>query len=376
MQAIKSLATLADLPISQFLAEFWQKKPLLCRQTFPQFVSPLSPEELAGFSLEEEVHSRLVVEKPGNKWEVKHGPFKEKVFSKLPASKWTLLVQHVDVLNEEVNALLSAFRFIPNWRLDDIMISYAADQGSVGPHFDYYDVFLLQAAGKRRWKIGQRCDSNTPLLPNQDMKILADFQQEDEFVLEPGDMLYLPPGIAHWGIAEGECMTISIGFRAPSHADLLLEIAQDIASELSEDQRYCDPDLAPQDNPGEINGSVIEDVYKTLQELINDKQKLADIFGRLMTEPKHTPDFVFEPTVNDTDANNTGSRLAPTARCAWTGTEERVNLFVNGESWSCSRFFALTLASYETFDADKLSKEDYRVFEDLGDLNLIVNNKE
>lgn len=362
---------LNELDLAQFLQTHWQKQYLFIRQAFPDFSSPISPEILAGFALEEEVHSRLVTEKPGNRWQAQHGPFDEKIFSTLPQNKWTLLVQNVDALDENVNTLLNAFRFIPNWRLDDIMISYAADQGSVGPHFDYYDVFLLQAQGKRRWKIGQHCDAYTPLLPDQDMKILASFEEQEEFILEPGDMLYLPPGVAHWGIAEGECMTISVGFRAPSRAELLLEVAQEIASELNEDHRYSDPNLNLQDNPGEIQESVIENIQSTLNELINNKQKLADIFGRLMTRPKHDIDLEFEQTCNQ----NRGYQLIPTARCAYYGNDT-VTLFVNGECWSCSEQFAKTICSFDIINKDTLNEQDLSVFNELLNLDLIINREE
>ena len=210
------LTHLGNISIDTFLAEYWQKKPLLVRQAIPAFISPISADELAGLSLDEDVVARLVVEDPtANEWQVEHGPINEERYGELPETHWTLLVQHADALDPQVNDVLQAFRFIPNWRLDDIMISYAPDKGGVGPHFDYYDVFLLQAGGRRRWRIGQACDSQSPLVPNQPMKILQEFETQEDYVLEPGDMLYIPAKLAHWGEAVGESITYSIGFRAP-----------------------------------------------------------------------------------------------------------------------------------------------------------------
>jgi 50S ribosomal protein L16 3-hydroxylase len=214
------LEQLGDMPIETFLRDYWQKKPLLIRQAYPGFELPIDGDELAGLALEEEVESRIVLEHGKTPWELRHGPFDEQTFSQLPESHWTLLVQAVDQWVPEIHELLQDFQFIPGWRLDDIMISYASDKGSVGPHFDYYDVFLLQGMGKRRWRIGQHCDSGSELVEGTPLKLLRNFETTDEWVLEPGDMLYIPPGIAHWGIAEGECITCSIGFRAPPGAGL------------------------------------------------------------------------------------------------------------------------------------------------------------
>jgi 50S ribosomal protein L16 3-hydroxylase len=173
-------------------------------------------DTLAGLALEEEVESRLISGAGRGPWELRHGPFEEEMFSSLPDNDWTLLVQSVDHYLAEVSLLLDSFSFLPAWRLEDIMISYAAKGGSVGPHFDQYDVFLVQASGSRRWQIGQWCDGSTLLLPHDSLKLLADFQVQEEFVLDAGDVLYLPPGLAHWGIADSDdCITWSVGLRSP-----------------------------------------------------------------------------------------------------------------------------------------------------------------
>ena len=364
------LDQIGGLSTDEFIKEYWQKKPFLAKQAFVDFQSPISADELAGLSLEDEVNSRLII-KSNKRWQVQHGPLPEDTFAHLPDTNWTLLVQHVDSLDPEVNALLGAFRFIPNWRLDDIMMSYAADRGSVGPHFDYYDVFLLQAEGKRRWKLGQRCDKDTPLLPDQDMKILADFQQEEEYLLEPGDMLYIPPGISHWGIAEGECTTISIGFRAPSHAELLLEFAQEKASQLDEDQRYRDTNLQVQNSSGEIKAEVIENIATLLAELTNNPLELAETFGKMMTQPNNN----VENNCEQLELRADQVRLSPYARCAWHEHEQHALLFINGEQWSCSKDLAIQICSYEDILISSLNHEDKALILSLADLGVIENHE-
>ena len=191
---------LGDLSADAFLQRYWQKKPLLIRNALANYQSPISADELAGLALESEVESRLV-ETHGMDWSLKHGPFNEDDFLGLPEQDWTLLVQGVDLWVPEVQALLSKFAFLPPWRVDDVMVSFACPGGSVGPHFDQYDVFLLQVEGQRRWQIGGECSSNTPLRDDSPLRILKEFEAEEEWLLEPGDMLYLPPGVAHWGVA-------------------------------------------------------------------------------------------------------------------------------------------------------------------------------
>ena len=203
MNPDQPLQLLGGLTAREFLRDYWQRKPLLIRQAIPDFQNPLEPDELAGLSLEEEIESRLIIGQDRT-WELRRGPLPEDTFAGLPERDWTLLVQSVDQFVPEVDEVLEPFRFLPSWRVDDVMISYAAPGGGVGPHYDHYDVFLLQGHGRRRWRIGQPCTADSPLIDGLELKILADFQQTDEWVLEPGDMLYLPPGIAHYGIAEDE----------------------------------------------------------------------------------------------------------------------------------------------------------------------------
>jgi 50S ribosomal protein L16 3-hydroxylase len=272
----------------QFLAEYWQKKPLLVRNAIANFEPPIDANELAGMALEEEVESRIVIEQD---WQLQCGPFSEETFAKLPAEKWTLLVQAVDLWVPEVAEILSKFDFLPKWRIDDIMVSYAADGGSVGPHFDYYDVFLLQGAGKRRWQIGGPCDADCPLVANTELKILQDFDAVDEWVLEPGDMLYLPPKIAHHGVAIGECTTFSVGFRAPAVSEMLDDLATELLSGVALPNHLTDPPLTPAMANEQISAAHLASVRKLLKDTLDDEKILGEWFAQYMTMPKY-PDLV------------------------------------------------------------------------------------
>ena len=282
---------LGDLSVDEFLRDYWQKKPLLIRNAFPDFAPLLSAEELAGLSLEDEIESRLILEQ-GYKgpWELHKGPFTEADFRKLPEDKWTLLIQSVDLWLPEAADLLEQFRFLPSWRIDDLMISYAVDGGSVGPHYDQYDVFLLQAEGQREWRTGQHCDAGSRLLDGTVLSILSEFEEQERWVLNPGDMLYLPPGLAHHGIARGECMTYSIGFRAPSVAQLVERSADAILSVVNEHQRFSDADLSTSEAGGQISSAAVARLRQVLQQQLNNDALLARILGELMTEPRVSPE--------------------------------------------------------------------------------------
>lgn len=333
------LTKLGNISVEAFLRDYWQQKPLLIRAALPGFESPLTGNDLAGLALEEDVESRLVLERGRQPWELRNGPFTEADFAGLPDSHWTLLVQAVNQWVPEVNELLQAFRFVPDWRLDDIMVSYAADQGSVGPHFDYYDVFLLQGTGQRRWQLGQTCDSASPLRRDTELNLLREFEPGENWLLGPGDILYLPPGQAHWGIAEGgDCITYSIGFRAPSQAEILTEFSQELASHLTNDQRYRDPGLKPPKNPGAITPETVEHLRQLILEHLTPEH-LALWFGQHMTQPKY-PELApgthpQEPLAPDTEVEilerHPGARFAYyalNAHQAW--------LFVNGVNYPCS----------------------------------------
>ena len=213
---------LGDISIEQFLAEYWQKKPVLIRNAFPGFESPVDPDEIAGLALEEDIESRIIVEDgEEHKWQLLNGPFEESIFSELPKEKWTLLVQGVDQWVPEIADIISLFNFIPSWRRDDLMVSFAPKGGSVGPHYDNYDVFLIQATGQRKWQVGPKYNHESSTVEDTPLRILSDMKVEEEWTVNPGDVLYIPPLYGHNGVAENDCMTFSVGFRAPSEADIL-----------------------------------------------------------------------------------------------------------------------------------------------------------
>ncbi|CAI8965619.1 MULTISPECIES: cupin domain-containing protein [Pseudomonas] len=330
------LQLLGGITAREFLRDYWQKKPLLIRQAIPDFESPIDADELAGLALEEEVESRLVIEHGERPWELRRGPFAEDAFSTLPEREWTLLVQAVDQFVPEVAELLEQFRFLPSWRIDDVMISFAAPGGSVGPHFDNYDVFLLQAQGKRNWKIGQMCSSESPLLQHADLRILAEFEESAEWVLEPGDMLYLPPRLAHFGIAEDDCMTYSVGFRAPSAAEVLTHFTDFLAQYLTDEERYTDADAQPVSDPHQIQSDALDRLKSLLAEHMSDERMLLTWFGQFMTEPRY-PELVAGEELGEDDFINSlqdGAILVrnPSARMAWSEVDDDVLLFASGQS--------------------------------------------
>ncbi len=327
-------------PAAEFLQQYWQKKPKVIRQAFPGFESPVSPDELAGLACEQAVESRIVIENDGGKpWQVHNGPFEPERFSQLPASHWTLLVQGLDHWVPEVADLLEHFRFIPNWRLDDIMASYAPVGGSVGPHFDQYDVFLLQAQGHRTWHFGGACDNESPRVEGTPLRILKDWEGSETVTLGPGDMLYLPPGIGHFGVADDDCVTLSIGFRAPSTDDILTGFTDFLCSKTNVASPLPDPDLKPQKNPGAINPDVIDRLDQILKSKLDDRQQLALWFGQYSTAPKHlgivvpaeepisTDEFLDQLRGNQLLRWNEGSRFA------YYEFKDETALFVDGEQY-------------------------------------------
>lgn len=304
MENNQALQLLGGITPAEFLAEYWHKKPLLIRKAIPDFSGLLSPEELAGLACEEEVQSRIVEEINGQ-WHASHGPFDENDFARLPDKpdpqhRWTLLVQSVNHYLPEASALLQQFDFIPHARLDDLMVSYAPDGGGVGPHFDSYDVFLLQGQGKRLWRVSAQHDFS--LIDDAPLRILKHFDTTQEWLLEAGDMLYLPPHLAHWGIAVSDggldCMTYSIGFRSPKHQELATEFLGYMQDKLHQehlllDGIYEDADLTLQRHAAEIGSSMVDKVAAILSNIQWSKQDVADFLGSYLSEPK--PDVVFDP---------------------------------------------------------------------------------
>jgi 50S ribosomal protein L16 3-hydroxylase len=326
-----------------FLRNTWQKQPLLIKNPWKQWRNPLEGDDLAGLACEDEVESRLIVQARKD-WQIEHGPFPETRFSQTSKSPWTLLVQAVDHHVPDVAALIDPFRFVPNWRIDDVMVSYASDGGGVGPHFDHYDVFLIQGQGQRRWQIGAVCDAETPLLPHDDLRLLADFVATEEWLLDPGDILYVPPRFAHNGVAVGDdCMTYSIGFRAPSRAELLGGWCDDLLAAMADEDRYTDPGLPVQTNPGEISAGAIAALHGLITEKLADKPAFAQWFGAYTTTPKY-PEVDWQPE-EQIELEELRAFLAegaalirnPASRFSFIrGDAGEVTLFVDGESFDCA----------------------------------------
>lgn len=317
-----------DIDPAQFLARYWQRKPLLIRRAFGDFSPPIDRHTLAGLALEDEVESRII-ECRESQWQLFHGPFSEADFKR--DTPWTLLVQAVDHYLPEVAALRRCVDFIPQWRLDDVMVSYAVDGGSVGPHYDNYDVFLLQGEGRRRWRIGQRCDAGSALVPHDELRILRDFEMAEEYLLEPGDVLYVPPGVAHWGIAEGECTTFSIGFRAPRASDLLCRLADLTLEELDPDVFYTDAGRKPVTGSGEITRDDLRRARALVYGLLeNDDGRW---FGEVVTEPREEPEPDASPQARDAIIAGQAAGIMPGgAKLAWLKGEGSLSVFANGLS--------------------------------------------
>jgi 50S ribosomal protein L16 3-hydroxylase len=325
----------------QFLQHYWQKKPLLMRGALPNFVSPIDAETLAGLACEEQIESRLVTGcRELNNWQAKLGPFDEASYADLPDKHWTLLVQDVDKHLPEVHKLLDAFRFIPDWRLDDIMVSYAADQGSVGPHIDDYDVFIIQSEGKRRWQIHTREVSEEDYIDGLDLRILPEFEAEEDWILEPGDVLYLPPKVAHWGVAEGECMSISVGFRAPALQDLASSWCEELIERQVPKQRYRDPELQLQTHFTEITPETTAQISQLMQQFLQqDESSLQNWFGQFVTEQKESLSTEIVGDMLNTEQFYKKFQATKTltrdnySRMAYSRGENVDLLFANGESF-------------------------------------------
>ena len=354
---------LANFDAAAFLKEDWQRRPRLIKRAIPNFSNPLAAQELAGLALEDGVEARLVVRRD-NRYVLDTGPFHAESFA--GTDPWTLLVQAVDHHVSEVAELRKLVNFLPGWRFDDIMVSYAIDGGGVGPHYDNYDVFLLQGLGLRRWLLGQRCDGSEALLPADGLRILADFDTTAEYLLEPGDILYVPPRLAHWGIARGDCMTYSLGFRAPRINDMLGRWMDALLEQVDPEAFYADPVPRGPAAPGEIDRSSYTAALAQLENAIAALPVAPDWFGELVTEPGAEA-LPAEPA---TLAGST-LRLAPWARLAWRRADKGLSVYANGTTLQTTLeqqpFLERLCAGYAVeLDCDKARRVLLRELVELG----------
>lgn len=342
---------LGKLSTEKFIQQYWQQKPVWIPAAYAPADELISKQDLLAMARAAECESRLVLRKGkasvvSGKWHAEQGPFTAKRLKQLPPSGWTILVQAVDQWIPEVADLLKQFDFLPRWRLDDIMISIASDGGGVGPHFDYYDVFLLQASGQRRWQIGQHCDEHSALCPQTDLRLLKHFEAKEDYLLSAGDMLYIPAGTAHWGTAVGDdCITVSIGFRAASQRELVQLALEKLASNAAEHLRYRDTPAAMDKDPYCINDAAVQNAQQLWNAISEQEcqQVFAQALGISATEPRY-PDHVQPPKKSWTEkslraslAKRCGAVHHVASRFAYRRLDAKAaELFVNGEMYSCS----------------------------------------
>jgi 50S ribosomal protein L16 3-hydroxylase len=326
------LELLGGISPKKFLRDYWQKKPLLVREALPGFQGLLTRDDLIRLACRDDAQSRLIIQRKG-RWQVQHGPFSSRVFSRLPKKQWTLLVQDVNHFLPSARDLLLEFNFISYSRLDDLMVSFAPEEGGVGPHFDSYDVFLLQGMGRRNWQISAQRDKK--LIANAPLKILEDFEPEQEWMLEPGDMLYLPPGYAHNGVAKEPCMTYSIGFRAPTYQELATQFLIYLQDHSVINGMYRDPDARPQPHPGHISTAMLRQAGTALERIRWGRRDVERFMGIYLTEPK--PHVFFTPPLHPVieqdfayQVAQSGLELNLKSRMLW----RKKNIFINGEIYT------------------------------------------
>ena len=347
---------------ARFLRDYWQKRPLLIRNAFADFQPPLQPDDLAGLACEPAALARLIVhDDKRERWQVNSGPLSETDFARTPDHNWTLLVQDVDKWDADVADLLRHFSFLPSWRIDDVMVSYAEPGGGVGAHVDQYDVFLLQGLGQRHWAISDDPLAPKACRPDVELKQLVQFEPTHEWLLDPGDVLYLPPGVPHDGVAfGGPCMTFSIGMRAPSQAELTGDLADYIAEQLPEELRYADPDLKPARLSGEIDHGVLDRLKQALPfaGALRD-ELLHDWFGRFITgyRSAQVPAPLDKPLAADTLAAKlaAGAQLLrhPWSRLAWSRGRSGCTLYVNGHAHATTPALAQQLCEQRELRLDR-----------------------
>lgn len=341
----ESLAVLGGITAEQFLNEYWQKKPLLVRNAMPEIMGLLEPEDVKELALEEDVSARLIRQKNKNpnEWHVKSSPLTKGDFQKLP-NLWTILVQAVDHYSFDIAELWKKFPFIPQWRRDDIMVSYAPQGGSVGKHFDFYDVFLVQGHGHRRWQLGQMCDESTQFIPDQPLKLLPEINVQFDEVLAPGDLLYVPPGLAHYGVAEDDCLTFSFGFRMPNLAEMTDRLSEQFAKNSVLTNPLADITRLKTNAIGEINNTEFSYLKTQLLDYLTQAPEFDAAIMAYMSESKY-PNSIPEPeeiVIDDlVEVINSGYQLIlePASRLLYRQQDQLLDFWANGENICISQSF-------------------------------------
>ncbi|WP_109440391.1 cupin domain-containing protein [Acinetobacter haemolyticus] len=375
----QSLTVLGGITAEQFLAEYWQKKPLLVRNAMPEIIGLLESADVQELALEEDVTARLIRQKNKNpnEWHVKSSPLTKGDFQKLP-NLWTLLVQAVDHYSFDIAELWKKFPFIPQWRRDDIMVSYAPKGGSVGKHFDFYDVFLVQGYGHRRWQLGQKCDESTALIPDQPLKLLAEMHVEFDEILAPGDLLYVPPGLAHYGVAEDDCLTFSFGFRMPNLSEMIDQVSDKFAENDSLKKPLIDIVRQHTAAIGEINSTELSYLKTQLLEYLTQAPEFEAAIMSYMSESNY-PNSIPEPeeiTAEDLlEVIGTGYQLIlePASRLLYRKLGEGLDFWANSENVCVSKNFENELKKIA--DGESLEfNEQFNQNEVLEDIAQLLNN--
>ncbi|MCK7609928.1 cupin domain-containing protein [Acinetobacter portensis] len=372
----QALDVLGGITAEQFLAEYWQKKPLLVRNAMPEIANILEPNDVMELALDENITARLIKQKDRdpNQWSVKSSPLLKADFQKMP-KLWTLLVQAVDHYSFDLAELWKKFSFIPQWRRDDIMVSYAPKGGSVGKHFDFYDVFLVQGYGHRRWQLGQMCDAETDFVAGQPLKLLADMDIHFDEVLAPGDLLYVPPGLSHYGVAEDDCLTFSFGFRMPNVSDMM----DRVGDKFSENEVLRNPlvDIIRDQMSavGEVTNNELEYLKEKIMEQLQNSNVLEDAIMTLMSEPKYPENIPEAEEIGSGDleeALEEGYKLClePSSRLLYTEQDGDVLFWANGEGICISDVFTPILKQLADGQIINLDEKlyDAEILEDIAQL--------
>lgn len=370
------LDVLGGITAEQFLAEYWQKKPLLVRNAMPEIAGLLEPDDVMELALDENVTARLIKQKDRdpNQWSVKSSPLLKADFQKMP-KLWTLLVQAVDHYSFDLSELWKKFPFIPQWRRDDIMVSYAPQGGSVGKHFDFYDVFLVQGYGQRRWQLGQMCNAETEFVPGQPLKLLPEMDVNFDEVLAPGDLLYVPPGLSHYGVAEDDCLTFSFGFRMPNVSDMMDRVGDKFAENEVLRNPLTDIIRDQISAAGEVTANELEYLKSKIMEQLHNSNVLEDAIMSLMSEPKYPENIPEAEEIGTGDLEEALDQgysimLEPASRLLYTEEDDEILFWGNGEGLCISEAFAEKLKLIANGESVMLNLDfaDEDMLEDLADL--------